>query len=214
MPFTYTSNVLRYVVYAGVHKLARKDQSGQNVMPEKIIVHNEYDIPSYRNDIALVKLQTLFELKPFVRTVCLPEKDEQDLAIPGVYGTAAGWGGTKHVEVEKTAKPGDLSKVLKHSSFKVQRDQLCLKKSGIINIDSAVTFCAGDGLGKNDTCQGDSGGAFVRKAQRGDDKRLAWVAAGIVSWGFGCAQEGHYGYYTRVYPFIDWIKQNMGKNNN
>ena len=70
-----------------------------------------------------------------------------------------------------------------------------------------MTFRAGDGKGGSDTCQGDSGGAFVREIRR--RRKLQWVVAGTVSWGEGCAQKDKYGYYTRVYPFIDWIKKTM-----
>ena len=209
---TYTSNVLRYVVYAGVHRLTKKDVSGQRMRPERIIVHEQYNMSFYMNDIALVKLSQPVELGPFVRTVCLPENDEQDLAIPGKFGTVTGWGGTKPVKTGEIFKRDDMSNVLKHSSLQIQNDQLCSMKA-FLPINSTVTFCAGDGMGKSDTCAGDSGGSFVREAQR-DDKRLAWVTVGIVSWGIGCAQKGQYGYYTRVYPFIDWIKQKMDERKN
>ena len=46
--------------------------------------------------------------------------------------------------------------------------------------------------------------------QRGDDFR--WVAIGLVSWSLGCVQKDHYGYYTRVFSFIDWIKKTMEDN--
>lgn len=75
--------------------------------------------------------------------------------------------------------------------------------------NSTVTFCAGDGQGVKDTCTGDSGGAFVRESRGGDGYR--WIAAGLVSWGEGCAQKNQYAYYTRVYPFIDWINKIMNE---
>jgi len=48
---------------------------------------------------------------------------------------------------------------------------------------------------------------FVFKIRIGS--KLQWFAAGIASWGEGCAQKDQYGYFTRVYPFIDWIKKTM-----
>lgn len=141
--------------------------------------------------------------------MCLPEKDERDLAIPETNGIVAGWGLTTALKIGE--KRGELSKVLHYSSLKIQNDHFCSNRSMPFSINSTVTFCAGDGQRRSGTCSGDGGGAFVREAQRGDDNRWAWVATGIVSWGIGCAQKDEPGYYTRVYPFIDWIKETMEK---
>ena len=139
--------------------------------------------------------------------MCLPEKHEGDLAIPGTNGFVAGWGVTRALRHGEFAKPNDTSNVLRHAVFKVQDNNICLKKSSI-TYNSTLAFCAGDGgRGVRDSCKGDSGGAFVRKVRRRPN--LHWVAVGIVSWGEGCAQKDKYGYYTRLYPFIDWIKKTM-----
>ena len=55
-------------------------------------------------------------------------------------------------------------------------------------------ICAGK-AGK-DSCQGDSGGPMVDS----EGKQV-----GIVSWGYGCADEGYPGVYTRVSHYYDWI---------
>ena len=74
--------------------------------------------------------------------------------------------------------------------------------------NSTMTFCAGDGKGGSGACKGDSGGAFVRQIRRGTSFKR-WVVIGVVSWGKGCAQKDQYGYYTRVYPFVGWIKKTI-----
>jgi len=54
-----------------------------------------------------------------------------------------------------------------------------------------------------DTCQGDSGGplmAFVNNT---------WVLAGLTSNGYGCAQAGYPGVYTRVSSLISFINANI-----
>ena len=165
---------------------------------------------NFKNDIALIKLEREVKLGPFVRTLCLPEKEEGDLAIPTKYGFATGWGVTQALKpLELPELQNRYSKRLQYSAYTIQSDELCANRS-VIAINSTVAFCAGDGKGGNDTCQGDSGGAFVRQGKRGDDYR--WVATGLVSWGLGCAQKNQYGYYTRVYPFTDWIKNVIKEN--
>ncbi len=54
-----------------------------------------------------------------------------------------------------------------------------------------------------DTCQGDSGGplmAFVNNT---------WILAGLTSFGYGCAEAGYPGVYTRVSSFISFINTNI-----
>lgn len=141
-----------------------------------------------------------------MQTVCLPNKNEGDQAIPTTNGTVAGWGATRALRLGERPSPQDLSKVLRHAVLQIQSNPLCINKT-IISYNATITFCAGDGKGKSDTCQGDSGGPFVREIRRGGQMR--WVVIGIVSWGEGCAQRDKYGYYTRVYPFLDWINRTI-----
>lgn len=195
---------------AGDYNLLREERSEQDIPPEKLFVHQDYGDREYVNDIALIKLNGKVELSPFVRTLCLPDKDEGDLAIPTKYGFATGWGVTQALKPDEHPEPDNkYSTRLQYSSFTIQSDELCANRS-VIGVNSTVAFCAGDGKGGNDTCKGDSGGAFVREGKRGEDYR--WVATGLVSWGNGCAQKNQYGYYTRVYPFTDWIKDTLKEN--
>lgn len=201
----------RYEVKAGDHDLTSIEKSEQKVRLDKIFVHQGYKHTTYINDIALVKLKEKVELSAFVRTVCLPDKVEGDLAKPTKYGSVCGWGATKALKPrEKPERDDRYSTVLKYDSYRIRKNQLCANATtGVVPFNSTVTFCAGDGKGGNDTCKGDSGGAFVRARKRG--KVIRWIATGLVSWGEGCAQENHYGYYTRVYSFIDWIKETLDK---
>ena len=65
-------------------------------------------------------------------------------------------------------------------------------------------ICAGyPGVGGKDACQGDSGGPFVC-----NDGGKA-IAAGVVSWGIGCAEAQYPGVYARNTKALNWIKSNM-----
>ena len=200
----------RYKIIAGDHDLDKKEKSEQEAYLAKIFVHQEFQRRLFLNDIALVKLKNNLEIRKYVKTVCLPDEKEGDLAIPSKYGYVSGWGATQALKPqERPSKAAQKSKVLKYSSYTIQHDRLCANRSSL-PLNSTVSFCAGDGKGGNDTCRGDSGGAFVREGKRGETYR--WVVAGLVSWGEGCAQKDQYGYYTRVHPFIDWIRKTVSEN--
>jgi len=201
------NNTDLYQIKAGDFNLTVKETFQQDISPKKIFVHPRFQPigePYFDGDIALVKLSTEVELGVFVRTVCLPEKREGDLAVPNSRGIVAGWGGTRPLKhYERFSHGKELSNILRHTSLKIQSDHLCKNKSSL-QFNSKTAFCAGDRNGDRDSCFGDSGGGFVR-----EKKNLKWVVVGIVSWGWGCAQKDKYGYYTRIHPFLDWIRETM-----
>jgi len=84
----------RYLLKVGDHNLSKKEKSEQLMDLEKIYVYANYIRTKFINNIALVKLKAGVKLGKFVRTVCLPQKQEGDVAVPLKYGIVAGWGST------------------------------------------------------------------------------------------------------------------------
>ena len=158
------------------------------------------------NNIALVKLREDVKLGKFVQTVCLPEDNEGDLAMRKSHGIQAAtcWGALKYVKGIPLWAYRDSNR-LQDNNFLIQNNRLCSNGSAD-SFNSTVSFCAGDKRGSY-PCFGDHGSVFVQKGKRGNGYR--WVATGVVSCGGGCKHKDQFLFYTRVYPFIDWIKKTL-----
>ena len=122
-----------------------------------------------------------------------------------------GWGGTRQHSGRR--RPDKNSNILNYVVLPVANDGKCRKSlpdSAYYN--STTMFCAGDGKGKRDACYGDSGGPLVYyvKERKKAKENFKWEVTGIVSWGEGCAKQGKYGYFTRVFPYMHWINNIIG----
>ena len=117
-----------------------------------------------------------------------------------------------------------MSRFLRGAQVNVIADDVC-RQVYHENTISANMFCAGSPDWSQDSCkvfttspdrirlldflsrrslsppQGDSGGPL---ACRVDDRFFLF---GVISWGDGCAKEGHPGVYTRVSNYDGWISE-------
>ncbi|MBY3153326.1 trypsin-like serine protease [Rhizobium laguerreae] len=164
---------------------------------EEVIIHEDFDRKVFANDIALIKLSEPAKSKPAI----LASASDDEVEAAGHPAVVTGWGYTKadHGWDDKylptELQEVELPIVPREDCRAAYRDS-----SMRMNPIDERNVCAGYAKGGRDACQGDSGGPLV--AQR-PDKR--WIQLGIVSWGAGCAEAEHYGVYTRVAAFRDWI---------
>ncbi|MBY5546544.1 trypsin-like serine protease [Rhizobium leguminosarum] len=164
---------------------------------EEVIIHEDFDRKVFANDIALIKLSEPAKSKPAI----LASASDDEVEAAGHPTVVTGWGYTKadHGWDDKylptELQEVELPIVPREDCRAAYRDS-----SMRMNPIDERNVCAGYAKGGKDACQGDSGGPLV--AQR-PDKR--WIQLGIVSWGAGCAEAEHYGVYTRVAAFRDWI---------
>lgn len=166
---------------------AQLDSSGgERLAVRFIIMHPLYDDITLDNDLALIKLATPSENVPI--DILSPFTTQDDA---GTTAIALGWG-----TVSTTAEqyPLDLHQV----NLPIIDNLSCHVTMGDITDDM---LCAGAGLGKKDTCFGDSGGPLLVY----DDESESWHLAGITSWGFGCAERDFYGVYTRLKNYATFI---------
>ena len=157
----------------------------------EIIQHPNYNSNTMNNDIALIRLSSPIQFDNNVQEVLLICDQQVQLGAedPGAMSWITGWG-----EDEGTANnPNQLQVV----SVPITEDS----NYGWNQIDADMIM-AGYSSGGTDTCQGDSGGPMVVR----DVDDTDWLLAGITSWGYGCADSGYPGVYTRVSYFLNCAK--------
>lgn len=156
------------------------------------ILHPNYNYRTMKNDIALIKLRTPYQLsldgKP-LNTICLPaaSSPSQGLAV------VAGWGMTKN--------SGSASMNLKRVNVNVLSNSICSLQYG--RLDPRSQICAGVLSGGKDSCQGDSGGPLMRWSPNAK----SWSQIGIVSFGDVCGKKGSPAVYTKVAAYKSWINK-------
>ncbi|XP_075695486.1 mannan-binding lectin serine protease 2 isoform X2 [Rhinoderma darwinii] len=186
--------------------ISQNDISFYQAVPKSVFVHPDYkDDDTFKNDIALIRMQDKVPMSEHILGICLPTKDERFQIShtengPNT-GEVSGWG--------KTEKSQE-SKKLRYVQVNVIDPAVCnaayQKKLNVGSRDVVTDnmFCAGkyEG-GAKDSCQGDSGGALVFN----DADTNKWFIGGIVSWGGEkCGDKELNGVYTKVSNYLDWIQ--------
>ncbi|KAG1660142.1 Prothrombin [Nymphon striatum] len=204
-------------------------------VPDKLVIHPKYDSKLLDNDIALIHLRDPVRYNALIRPVCLPPASDGELFPlhtfisfiympkesflyrPGELSVVTGWGHTERLLKAQKIGIRDLkqSNVLKKLSIPLQSRKVCNKSIQEDLTDYNVVFtdsmiCAGNGKGGNDTCRTDSGSPLHQLMEDPSGDGTFYTQIGVVSWGFGCALEGEYGFYTNVAKFIPWIKTVTG----
>lgn len=161
----------------------------------------------------------------FIRPICLPLSDKKPSELKTTeYAVVAGWGRTLFgnfrytllyefyldlfhclcffvFNICITARQSNVKKQLAVPLFDFQE---CANKFRSRRIQLiASQFCAGGEYAK-DSCDGDSGGPLMHKAEQN-----RWYLDGIVSFGNRCGLANWPGVYTRVRDYIEWIRNNL-----
>lgn len=193
-------------VWAGIHNLREPEPGAQRLTLAEIIVHPDYGYELHSNDIALLRLATPAVLRPGgggqlpVQPIQIVDPDAGDFT--GTMSTVTGWG-------NRAAQPdpggGDFPDTLHQVEVPIISNEDC-QEPYVETIDGSM-LCAGYEEGGKDSCNGDSGGPLMIPA---DDEE--WLLAGLTSWGFGCAQPGYPGVYTRLTTLVGWVLEETGIN--
>jgi len=156
---------------------------------DQIIIHPQYSGWSLDNDYAILHLtQPVTTFEP-IQLITDNSHDNEP-----VMSTTMGWGATQ--------EGGWGSNILLEVDVPI--DDSCGNYSNSDITNNMV--CAGDFNGGEDACQGDSGGPLIMTNSDGEYELI-----GIVSWGYGCAQAGYPGVYSKIHSRLNWFFQYIGE---
>ena len=171
------------------HHLYEEDPGQTDIAVAAVHLHENYDSWTIENDICILDLAEDADISSdCIGVVDLPNGGQEYPA--GTMCTVAGWG--------TTSEGGSLARSLMKVDVPIVSVEDCKDAYGQNDIGDGM-ICAGYDEGGKDSCQGDSGGPLM--CGHGLD--------GIVSWGYGCAQPGFPGVYTKTASFLSWLQAHM-----
>jgi len=159
-----------------------------------------------QNDIALLKIDRPWA-GPVARLSATIESDPDAIFGRGFvagFGLQSGGAQLRQFDIPRTERVGFAgSTQLLHAMVPLKSPDRCAELYGgtARAYDQTGTLCAGFDDGGIDSCQGDSGGPIA-----GLDLEGRAYQIGVVSYGWGCAEAGKPGVYTRVSHHAEWIK--------
>ncbi|XP_059167199.1 uncharacterized protein LOC131949357 [Physella acuta] len=196
MMFGYPFHPRHIQVYLGTTHCAGNGGSFRQI--KTYTLHENFNDTRFNNDIAMLKLDVPMEFTADIMPICLETPQFlEGLLKPGNLGVITGCGGNN----AQYYVPTHLHEV----KIPIVSPDICRERTAVINTTFTTgMFCAGYSRSmRGDACQGDSGGPFVLEFNG------RYVLTGIISWGVGCDRENHYGYYTNVSHYYDWIREKM-----
>ncbi|NXM65226.1 TMPS9 protease, partial [Serilophus lunatus] len=175
--------------YVGTTSLNGTDENTVKANVTRVIPHPLFNPMILDFDVAVLELARPLVFNKYIQPVCLP------LAVHkfpvGKKCLISGWG---DLQEGNDSKP----EILQKASVGIIDQNTCNFLYNFSLTDRMI--CAGFLEGMVDSCQGDSGGPLACEATPG-----VFYLAGIVSWGFGCAQAMKPGVYSRITKFTAWI---------
>ncbi|XP_037627346.1 trypsin-3 [Sebastes umbrosus] len=174
------------MIVAGDYSLSIYEGTEQEILPQHVFPHPEYNSTTTNNDIMLIKLRAPVYLNSYVSIALLPRQDAS--IAEGRMCRVSGWGYI-------SPNGGQIPSTLRTVKLPIVSTVKCNSSESYNGNITENMICAGFSTGGKDACQGDSGGPLVC------DGRVY----GLVSWGVGCADAQFPGVYTAVSKFRRWI---------
>ncbi|XP_076815725.1 uncharacterized protein LOC143461753 isoform X1 [Clavelina lepadiformis] len=188
------NNNTRWTVVSGQHSREGHDDTNQVTHIAYALANNFTNIDIPRKDIALIKLSRPVTVDNYTGVVCVPSGRTEN-PPPRSKCWIAGWG--------RSTLSGLVPQYLQQGDIPILSNAACRQNDDVERDYSAIgkdMICAGYDDGGVDACKGDSGGPLMCPRKDG-----SWYLAGIVSWGYSCADPDTPGVYTRVSHYLNWI---------
>lgn len=173
----------------------------EDFLVEKRIPHKDYRRRFVYNDIGLIRVNRNIIFNSLMLPACLP----QTRYVPRYDLIATGWG---FISGEKIEKTDHLLKIKINYYNNTECNELyrnSLSRHFRDGLREETHICAGSRRTVQDTCPGDSGGPLFAD----NDYYKMRTVVGVTSFGKTCGQINSPGIYTRVYPFVKWIEEEV-----
>jgi len=170
------------------------DNGGQLIRVAQQIEHPSYSSSSNDYDIALLRMESPFQMNSCVGLICLPQQD----VAPGTTCWTTGWGALG----SGLGGPNRLQEVAVQTLSNTDCQNTGYSNSQIR--PSMICAQGSNSQGITDACQGDSGGPLACQAGG------VWNIYGATSWGNGCALPEYPGVWARVHYVLSWIESYVG----
>ncbi|XP_077574798.1 trypsin [Stigmatopora nigra] len=182
--------VNKMMIVAGDYSLIIYEGTEQELLPQLLLPHPEYNSATEDNDIMLIKLRSPVVLNSFVSIALLAWQGAS--IVEGRLCRVSGWGYTN-------PRGGLIPSVLRTVRLPIISSQKCNSSGSFNGNITENMICAGYSGGGKDACQGDSGGPLVCDG----------LIHGLVSWGNGCGDAQFPGVYTAVSNYRRWIDNSI-----
>ncbi|NXO67144.1 ACRO protein, partial [Phainopepla nitens] len=195
--FMEAEDISKWVVVIGATDLSQPGPEAGRRHIARVLMHQEYDTDSERNNIALLELDQPVECSDYIQLGGVPDSSLAVGKLKTCY--IAGWRTT----------PGSAptsGAVLQEAKGRLIDVQLCNSSRWYGGALHPQDLCAGYPRGGIDTCQGDIGAPLVCKDSVGD---YFWLV-GLASWGKGYDGDKRPGVFTSTQHFHTWIQVQMG----
>uniref|UniRef100_A0A8C3UYC0 Peptidase S1 domain-containing protein n=1 Tax=Catharus ustulatus TaxID=91951 RepID=A0A8C3UYC0_CATUS len=181
--------------YVGTTSLNGTDENAVKVNVTRVISHPLFNPMILDFDVAVLELARPLIFNKYIQPVCLPPALQK---FPvGKKCLISGWGSRPESGTSYQRSPKAFVGIIEQNT--------CNFLYNFSLTDRMI--CAGFMEGMVDSCQGDSGGPLACEVTPG-----VFYLAGIVSWGFGCAQAMRPGVYSRITKFTNWILDTISHN--